>query len=79
MHECFRCDKTRSTRVLNGLKTNPSYESTGEEISKINLVKAEKIKLKVYAVNEHDSISHIKIRHAYDFSLCILNELLMSS
>jgi hypothetical protein len=38
---------------------------------------AEKIKVKVY-VNQHESVSHIQIRHAYDFSLCFLYELLMS-
>jgi hypothetical protein len=26
----------------------------------------------------HESVSHIQIRHAYDFSLCFLHELLMS-
>jgi hypothetical protein len=34
-------------------------------------------KVKVY-VNQHESVSHIQIRHAYDFSLCFLHELLMS-
>ena len=29
-------------------------------------------------VNQHESVSHIQIRHAYDFSLCFLHELLMS-
>ena len=33
--------------------------------------------VKVY-VNQHESVSHIQIRHAYDFSLCFLHELLMS-
>ena len=37
----------------------------------------EKIKVKVY-VNQVGSLSHIKIRHAYDFSLCFPHELLMS-
>jgi uncharacterized protein YrrD len=37
----------------------------------------EKIKVKVY-VNQGKSLSHIKIRHAYDFSLCFSHELLMS-
>ena len=50
---------------------------TGEVILKINVVYAEKIKVKVY-VNQHESVSHIQIRHAYDFSLCFLHELLMS-
>ena len=40
-------------------------------------LKAEKIKVIVY-VNQHESVSHIQIRHAYDFSLCFLHELLMS-
>ena len=35
------------------------------------------MKVKVY-VNQHESVSHIQIRHAYDFSLCFLHELLMS-
>jgi hypothetical protein len=35
------------------------------------------IQVKVY-VNQHESVSHIQIRHAYDFSLCFLHELLMS-
>jgi hypothetical protein len=54
-----------------------SYEFIGEVILKINVVQAEKIKVKVY-VNQHESVSHIQIRHAYDFSLCFLHELLMS-
>ena len=40
-------------------------------------LQAEKIKVKVY-VNQHESVSHIQIRHAYDFSLCFIHELLMS-
>ena len=63
--------------VVNGLKNDSSYEFIGEVILKINVVKAEKIKVKVY-VNQHESVSHIQIRHAYDFSLCFLHELLMS-
>jgi ribosome recycling factor len=35
----------------------------------------EQIKVKVY-VNQGKSLSHIKIRHAYDFSLCFPRELL---
>ena len=35
------------------------------------------MKVKVY-VNQHESVSHKQIRHAYDFSLCFLHELLMS-
>ena len=52
--------------VVNGLKNDSSYEFIGEVI-----------KAKVY-VNQHESVSHIQIRHAYDFSLCFLHELLMS-
>jgi hypothetical protein len=59
--------------VVNDLKNDSSYEFIGEVILKIN----EKIKVKVY-VNQHESVSHIQIRHAYDFSLCFLHELLMS-
>jgi hypothetical protein len=29
-------------------------------------------------INQHESVSHIQIRHAYDFSLFFLHELLMS-
>ena len=32
----------------------------------------------IYYVNQHESVSHIQIRHPYDFSLCFLHELLMS-
>jgi hypothetical protein len=39
-------------------------------------VYVEKIKVKVY-VNQGKSLSQIKIRHAYDFSLCFPHELLM--
>ena len=47
-------------------------------VSKVNtLCIDEKIKVKVY-VNQGKSLSHIKIRHAYDFSLCFRHELLMS-
>ena len=63
--------------VVNNLKNDSSYEFIGEVIFKINVVQAEKIKVKVY-VNQHESVSHIQIRHAYDFSLCFLHELLMS-
>ena len=63
--------------VVNDLKNDSSYEFIGEVILKINVVYAEKIKVKVY-VNQHESVSHIQIRHAYDFSLCFLHELLMS-
>ena len=63
--------------VVNNLKNDSSYKFIGEVILKINVVQAEKIKFKVY-VNQHESVSHIQIRHAYDFSLCFLHELLMS-
>ena len=46
-------------------------------IFKINVVLAEKIKVKVY-VNQGKSVSHIQIRHAYDFSSCFPHELLSS-
>ena len=62
--------------VVNDLKNDSSYEFIGEVILKINVVYAEKIKVKVY-INQHESVSHIQIRHAYDFSLCFLHELLM--
>jgi hypothetical protein len=61
----------------NNLKNDSSYKFIGEVILKINVVYAEKIKVKVY-VNQQESVSHIQIRHAYDFSLCFLHELLMS-
>jgi hypothetical protein len=57
--------------VVNNLKNDSSYKFIGEVILKINVVEAEKIKVKVYA-NQHESVSHIHIRHAYDFSLCFL-------
>jgi hypothetical protein len=66
--------------VVNNLKNDSSYDFIGEVILKINDflgLEAEKIKVKVY-VNQHESVSHIQIRHAYDFSLCFLHELLMS-
>jgi hypothetical protein len=63
--------------VVNDLKNDSSYEFIGEVILKINVDLAEKIKVKVY-VNQHESVSHIQIRHAYDFSLCFLHDLLMS-
>ena len=66
-----------NANVVNNLKNDSSYEFIGEVILKINVVYAEKIKVKVY-VNQHESVSHIQIRHAYDFSLCVLHELLMS-
>jgi hypothetical protein len=47
---------------------------SGRVVSDIQ-TRAEKVK--VY-VNQHESVSHIQIRHAYDFSLCFLHELLMS-
>ena len=53
------------------------HPGIGEIIFQNNFVLAEKIKVKVY-VNQGKSLSHIKIRHAYDFSLCFAPELLMS-
>ena len=38
----------------------------------------QKVKVKVY-VNQGKSRSHIKIRHAYDFSLCIPHELYINA
>ena len=54
------------TNVVNDLKNDSSYEFIGEVILKINVVLAEKIKVKVY-VNQHESVSHIQIQHAYDY------------
>ena len=42
------------------LENDLSYKFIGEVILKINVVKAEKIKVKVY-VNQHESVSHIQI------------------
>ena len=36
--ECFRPDRTRAARFLNGFKNEPSYEFIGVAILKINLV-----------------------------------------
>ena len=72
----FRSDKTRTANVLNCFKNNRSSKFIGEVIFKICVVQVEKIKGKVY-VNQGKSLSHIKIRHAYDFSLCFPHELLM--
>ena len=47
-------DKTRTVSLLNDFTT----KFIGEEISKINVVEAEKIKAKVY-VNEQEFLSHI--------------------
>jgi hypothetical protein len=58
-------------------KTSQLDHGIGEIIFQNNFVLAEKIKVKVY-VNQGKSLSHIKIRHAYDFSLCFPHELLMS-
>ena len=56
--------------VVNNLKNDSSYKFIGEVILKKNVVNQH--------VNQHESVSHIQIRHAYDFSLCFLHELLMS-
>ena len=68
--ECFISDKARTASVLNGLKNDPSYEFIGEVILKLNVVWAEKIKVKVY-VNEHDFLSYLKppTRQWFPFSL----------
>jgi hypothetical protein len=65
----FSSDKTRTANVLNCFKS--------QVIFKKYVVQVEKIKVKV-DVNQEKSLSHIKIRHAYDFPLCFPNELLMS-
>jgi hypothetical protein len=60
-----------SGRVVSDIQTRAEGESLYIRYN------TEKIKVKVY-VNQHESVSHIQIRHAYDFSLCFLHELLMS-
>jgi hypothetical protein len=45
---------------------------SGRVVSDIQ-TRAEGEKVKVY-VNQHESVSHIQIRHAYDFSLCFLHD-----
>jgi hypothetical protein len=45
--------------VVNGLKNDSCYEFIGEVILKINVV------------NQHESVSHIQIRHAYMIFLCV--------
>ena len=65
--------------VVNGLKNDSSYEFIGEVILKINVVKAEKIKVKVY-VNEGKSLSTYKdttrLWFFFVFSSWIINEFL---
>ena len=56
--ECFICDKTRTTSLLNSFK-NVSDHGIGEIIFQNNFVLAEKIKVKVY-VNEGKSLSTYK-------------------
>ena len=56
--ECFICDKTRTTSLLNSFK-NVSDHCIGEIIFQNNFVLAEKIKVKVY-VNEGKSLSTYK-------------------
>jgi hypothetical protein len=53
--------------VLNCFRNDRSSKFIGEVIFKKYV---EKIEVKVY-VNQGKSLSHIKIRHAYDFSLCL--------
>jgi hypothetical protein len=74
----FRSDKKRTTNVLNCFKNDRSskFIAIGEVILKKHVVQVEKIKVKVY-VNQGKFLSHVKIRHAYDFSLCFPHELLM--
>jgi hypothetical protein len=73
----FRSDKIYTANFLNCFKNNRSSKFIGEVIFKKYVVQVEKIKIKVY-VNKGKSLSHIKIRHVYDFSLCFPHELLMS-
>ena len=54
-----------------------SSKFIGEVTFKKFVVYVEKIKVKVYA-NQGKSLSHIKIRHVYDFSLRFPHELLGS-
>ena len=63
--------------VLNCFKNDRSGKFIGVVIFKKYVVQVEKIKVKVY-VNQGKSLSHIKIRHAYDFSLCFPHALLMN-
>ena len=72
----FRSDITRTVNVLNCFKNDRSSKFICEVIFKKYVVQVEKIKVKVY-VNQRKSQSHIKIGHAYDFSLCFSHELLM--
>ena len=76
--ECLGLIKHALRNVLNsGFKNDRSSKFIGEVIFKKYVVQVEKIKVKAY-VNQGKSLSHIKIRHAYDFSLCFPHELLMS-
>ena len=68
--ECFICDKTRFTSVLNDLRI-------GEVILKIGSVWTEKLKVKVYA-NEEKCLSNIKTLIKNVFLLNFLHELLTS-
>ena len=67
-------DKTRTANVLNCFKNDRSSKFIGDVTFKKFVVYVE-MKVKVY-VNQGKSLSHIKIRHAYDFSLCFPHELL---
>jgi hypothetical protein len=58
--ECFICDKTRTTSLLNSFKNVSNLDhGIGEIIFQNNFVIAEKIKVKVY-VNEGKSLSTYK-------------------
>ena len=61
--------------VLSYLKNDPSYEFIGEVIFKINIVKAEKIKAKVY-VNQDKSLSDLQTLIKHSFLLYFPRELL---
>ena len=63
--------------VLSYLKNDPSYEFIGEVIFKINIVKAEKIKAKVY-VNQDKSLSDLQTLIKHSFLLYFPRELLMN-
>ena len=59
------------------LKNDPSYEFIGEVIFKINIVKAEKTKAKVY-VNQDKSLSDLQTLIKHSFLLYFPRELLMN-
>ena len=71
----FRSDKTRNVCFKNDRSSKFFGEVIFKKIRK-NTCKSRKSNFKVY-VNQGKSLSHIKIRHACDFSLCFTDELLM--